>query len=163
MSSNPEEKQTEPQKPAAPAPAAAVTEPKTTIEVSTEEYQTLLGTIKKQNQQIAAYKMREHNAKVTGKPEPKPEPKPEMKLEEHKHEETKAPEPEKQPEAPHFVGPWQKFCPTCAEQNPDFKDETVCVDCGEPLGAAKNLKTKDNPNGALIACPRCGHSHARLK
>jgi|SRR5271157_4511426 len=164
MSSKPEETKPENQNPAGPASAAKPTEEeKVNIEVTAQEYQTLLETVKKQSQQIAAYKMREHNRKVTGNQEPKPEPKPEIKLDEHKHEETKTPEPEKQLETPHYVGPWQKFCPTCGDQNPAFKDETECIDCGEPLGAAANLKTEKNPSGALIACPRCGGHHARSK
>jgi hypothetical protein len=125
------------------------------IEISAEEYENLQNTLKTRDRQIAAYKMREHNTKVTGHVEPKSQPKPE----EHKHEEAKPPETEK---APHYVGPWQKFCPTCGDQNPDFQDETECKDCHTHLGAAKNIKTPENPDGKLVVCPNCGGHRAKL-
>lgn len=54
---------------------------------------------------------------------------------------------------PHFIGAWQKHCPTCGDKNPDFKDETKCDDCGMHLGA-KEVAEK------LKACPNCGGHRA---
>jgi hypothetical protein len=62
----------------------------------------------------------------------------------HSHEEGK----------PHFIGSWQRYCPTCGDQNPEFKDETVCEDCGTHLGA-KQIVEK------LKACPNCGGTRAK--
>jgi hypothetical protein len=58
---------------------------------------------------------------------------------------------------PHYIGSWQRYCPTCGDQNPDFKDETTCDGCGVHLGA-KEVATK------LKACPNCGgHSASMIK
>ena len=54
----------------------------------------------------------------------------------------------------HYIGAWQKFCPTCGDPNPDFKDETVCDGCGMRLGA-KEVAEK------LKACPNCGGKSAK--
>jgi hypothetical protein len=60
------------------------------------------------------------------------------------------------PDEPHYIGSWQKYCPTCGDQNPEFKDETECSDCHTSLGEkAKAEKLK--------ACPNCGGTHARQK
>lgn len=57
---------------------------------------------------------------------------------------------------PHYVGPWQAYCPTCGDKNPDFKDEIVCDTCGQHLGAEKTAIT-------LKACPNCGGKKASRK
>jgi predicted RNA-binding Zn-ribbon protein involved in translation (DUF1610 family) len=67
------------------------------------------------------------------------------KHDKHGHEEGK----------PHYIGAWQHFCPTCGDPNPDFKDETVCTDCGTHLGA-KDVAEK------LKACPNCGGHSAKV-
>jgi predicted RNA-binding Zn-ribbon protein involved in translation (DUF1610 family) len=69
----------------------------------------------------------------------------EEKHDEHGHEEGK----------PHYIGAWQHFCPTCGDPNPDFKDETICTDCGTHLGA-KEVAEK------LKACPNCGGHSAKV-
>ncbi|MHC4397262.1 MAG: hypothetical protein ACYS1A_16615 [Planctomycetota bacterium] len=83
---------------------------------------------------------------------------------EHNHDqpvntETKPEETIKKEREPHFIGEWQKHCPTCGDTNPDFKDETQCDPnnggCGMHLGAQDNLKN-------IRACPNCGHTKARL-
>ena len=52
------------------------------------------------------------------------------------------------PKTEHVVRPWEKFCPDCGGDNPEYKDETECVDCGMSLGAAKYLpKISKCPNG----------------
>jgi predicted RNA-binding Zn-ribbon protein involved in translation (DUF1610 family) len=69
--------------------------------------------------------------------------------------------PEKKEEAkPHLVKAWfPRFCPDkdCelskqrgTHENPSFKDETKCTDCGLHLGAEENVKQN------LAACPNCG-------
>jgi hypothetical protein len=58
---------------------------------------------------------------------------------------------------PHYIGSWQRYCPTCGDQNPEFKDETTCDGCGVHLGA-KEVAEK------LKACPNCGgHSASVIK
>lgn len=60
---------------------------------------------------------------------------------------------------PHFVGKWQKHCPTCGDKNPEFKDETVCdPDKG---GCGMHLGSKDDVE-KMKACPNCGGSKAVL-
>jgi len=79
-----------------------------------------------------------------------PEPVKELEKEEKKEE----PAP-----APHWTGSFQKYCPTCGDANPIFKDETVCSTpgCGQHLGAEEGLKT-------LKACPNCGgHGYDKIK
>lgn len=55
---------------------------------------------------------------------------------------------------PHYIGAWQRFCPTCGDENPDFKDETQCEDCGAHLGAKETAEK-------LKACPNCGGHRAK--
>ena len=55
---------------------------------------------------------------------------------------------------PHYIGAWQRFCPTCGDENPDFKDETQCEDCGAHLGAKETAEK-------LKACPNCGGHKAK--
>ena len=64
----------------------------------------------------------------------------------HKSEETSV--------KPHFVGHWQRYCPECGEQNPDFKDEIECEGCGMHLGAKEDAVK-------LKACPNCGSKKAK--
>lgn len=77
----------------------------------------------------------------------------------HDHEHTESPPPSTpkldghEEGKPHFVGSWQKFCPTCGIPNPDFKDETKCKDCGTHLGAFETANK-------LKACPNCGGHRA---
>jgi hypothetical protein len=113
-----------------------------------KELEDLATTMREENitlkRQVQAYKMRE---KLPKKPEPPTQIAP--PTEEHKEEE------------PHFVGPWQQYCPTCGDKNPAFKDETICNPekggCGMHLGAVAEVEK-------LIACPNCGGKHAaRLK
>lgn len=78
----------------------------------------------------------------------------------HPAETTDPPEKtEKIVQEPHFIGNWQKHCPTCGDTNPDFKDEIECDKdeggCGMHLGAKDNLKN-------LKACPNCGGTKAKL-
>jgi hypothetical protein len=60
-------------------------------------------------------------------------------------------------DAPHYLGSWQAFCPECENDadaaNPNFKDETHCVDCGAHLGAKAAVNK-------LKRCPFCGGHHA---
>jgi ribosomal protein S27AE len=58
--------------------------------------------------------------------------------------------------APHYVGKWQKYCPTCGDANPEFKDETLCSTpgCGMHLGAVEDLPK-------IKACPNCGGKEAK--
>jgi hypothetical protein len=76
-------------------------------------------------------------------------------------EEKKEEEPPKPILPPHFAGSWERYCPTCGEQNPGFKDETVCKDCGTHLGAAADIKTEENPGGVVTACWNCGGKKAK--
>ena len=55
---------------------------------------------------------------------------------------------------PHYVGSWQKYCPTCGDKNPEFKDETVCKDCGTHLGSKKTVEK-------MVTCPHCGGKNAK--
>ena len=55
---------------------------------------------------------------------------------------------------PHYIGAWQRFCPTCGDENPEFKDETQCEDCGAYLGAKETAEK-------LKACPNCGGHRAK--
>jgi archaellum component FlaD/FlaE len=133
---------------AAQAQPTAQTISKPKIEVDADEYARLLEEIKKRDKQIAAYKMREKNPKITQQPlttEKKPSETQEHKHEEHKEEETSKP--------PHFVGSWERFCPECGLENPEFKDETKCKDCSMHLGSAASVEK-------LKACPNCGGKHA---
>ena len=57
---------------------------------------------------------------------------------------------------PHYVGSWHKYCPDCGEVNPEFKDETFCVDCNIDIGAAERIAD-------IKACPNCGKDHFKLK
>jgi rubredoxin len=64
--------------------------------------------------------------------------------------------------------PSQRFCPTCVDDqralNPEFKDESWCADCGEPMGAVSELYDPvRNPKGRTKRCPRCGGKKARVK
>jgi len=59
---------------------------------------------------------------------------------------------------PHFVGKWQHYCTHagCEQENPDWKDETKCKDCGMHLGSVETAKS-------LARCPNCGgHSAKKL-
>jgi len=56
---------------------------------------------------------------------------------------------------PHFIGAWQRYCPTCGDQNPNFKDETECVTCHTRLGAREVAQK-------LKACPNCGGKNAKV-
>ena len=79
-----------------------------------------------------------------------PEPTKEVEKEEKKEE---------APSRPHFYAKWQKFCPECGEENPEFKDETLCdtPGCNFHMGAIDNL-----PN--VKKCPQCGgHSAHKIK
>jgi hypothetical protein len=79
-----------------------------------------------------------------------PEPTETSKIEEKKEE---------PPKPPHFTGSWQKWCPTCGDTNPNFKDETICSTpgCGQHLGAEEGIKD-------LKACPNCGgHKYDKIK
>lgn len=70
-----------------------------------------------------------------------PTPKPQApNLHTHEHE---------TPGQPHIIGAWQRYCPTCGEANPDFKDEVICDTCGTHLGAKAVVEK-------LKACPNCG-------
>lgn len=60
------------------------------------------------------------------------------------------------PAKPHYVGPWQQYCPTCGDKNPEFKDEVACDTCGANLGAAETATQ-------LKACPNCGGKKAHEK
>lgn len=55
---------------------------------------------------------------------------------------------------PHYIGAWQRYCPTCGDENPEFKDETQCEDCGAHLGAKETAEK-------LKACPNCGGHRAK--
>lgn len=77
---------------------------------------------------------------------------------------TETPTPTTEPQTKHeheqepaqHYNAWQKFCPTCGDQNPAFKDETQCTRCGMHLGAKENLSTAENPNAPIKVCPNCG-------
>lgn len=91
-------------------------------------------------------------------PDPVKEEKPGLSLE-VPSENLTAPIPPVEPskKTEHIVRPWEKFCPDCGGDNPEYKDETECVDCHASLGAAKYLPK-------LPACPNCKSSKpARLK
>lgn len=48
----------------------------------------------------------------------------------------------------HTVRYYEKFCPDCGADNPDWKDEIECKGCGTALGAASNApKISRCPNG----------------
>lgn len=64
-------------------------------------------------------------------------------------------DPLKRDEPTHIFGVRQHFCPAGNEKNPDFKDETVCDDCGLHLGAREVAEK-------LSACPNCGNHKAHL-
>jgi hypothetical protein len=93
---------------------------------------------KKPEPPSASTQEKDFNTVLTSNPAPTPE---------HGHTEGQ----------PHYIGSWQRYCPTCGDQNPDFKDETTCDDCGVHLGA-KEIAAK------LKACPNCGgHSASVIK
>ncbi len=98
--------------------------------------------------ELAALRRKRENKVVAHADPPKVDPLPstatEPKTDEHGHEEGK----------PHYIGAWQQFCPTCGDKNPDFKDETVCQDCGQHLGAKETVEK-------LKACPNCGGHRAK--
>ena len=83
-------------------------------------------------------------------------------VESHEHAEAapEAPREEKpaeqEPVKQHARSITDRFCPECADENPDFKDEAWCVDCSRPLGAKDNLPK-------LKACPNCGGKSATSK
>jgi hypothetical protein len=96
----------------------------------------------------------------------------------HKKEEDTTPEePPQQPQAkeepkapPHYVAPFERFCPYCTDQheeNPDFKPEekhAVCSDCGAPLGPLSSIwEPVKNPEGKLKRCYNCGGTKARIR
>jgi hypothetical protein len=115
--------------------------------VSIEEYENLRQENIKLKKEVQLAKMREKKVSLKGGKqlaeqfEKKEEP---PKPEEHTLDEKK----------PHYVGPWQRFCPTCGEQNPDFKDETECKDCHMHLGPVAYVEK-------LKACPNCGGHNAK--
>jgi hypothetical protein len=125
---------------------------KPVVEDELSKIKTELAKAKEETQRVtkelaALRRKRENKAAVTSNP-PKEDPLPstatEPKTDEHGHTEG----------MPHYVGSWQRYCPTCGDQNPEFKDETVCEDCGQHLGA-KDLVQK------LKACPNCGGHKAK--
>ena len=67
---------------------------------------------------------------------------------EHSHEE---------PKHNHATRSFDKFCPNCAEPNPDFKEPAFfCADCLEPIGTEEDLKNAK-------VCHNCGHEEAITK
>lgn len=68
----------------------------------------------------------------------------------HEHEQ---PDPSQGREAQtgHLMHKWQRFCtgPNCEGENPDFKDETQCDNCGMHLGSVEVATS-------LSRCPSCG-------
>lgn len=117
--------------------------------VSIEEYENLRKEVVTLKKQLSAASMREKlvqkNKLKAGKElaeqvEKKEEPKPQ----EEKHDEKK----------PHYIAEWQHYCPTCGDENPDFKDETICKDCGMHLGPMAYVEK-------LKVCPNCGGHNAK--
>jgi hypothetical protein len=123
------------------------TTPKPKIEIDADEYTKMIEDSKRKDRVIAAYKMREKNPKVTGKPSA-PEIKP-TEPHEHRENEIETTTPTPGPGKPHYVGTWQQYCPDCGDKNPEFKDETECPDCHMHLGAKDQVEK-------LKACPNCG-------
>jgi hypothetical protein len=80
--------------------------------------------------------------------EPKPEPEPAVVPQPAP---AAPPEPEKTKVVEHSMSITDAFCPECGGPNPDFKDETECIECGHPLGAIATLDKVKN-------CPGCGKS-----
>lgn len=73
----------------------------------------------------------------------------------------------------HQVNWFPRYCPdgrcgTLTEaENKGFKDEVACAanggkGCGMHLGALKDIKTPDNPEGTIVRCPNCGGQDIRL-
>ena len=57
----------------------------------------------------------------------------------------------------HATRSFDKFCPNCAEPNPDYKEpEFFCADCLEPIGTEEDLKSAK-------VCHNCGHEEAITK
>jgi hypothetical protein len=68
------------------------------------------------------------------------------------------------PKIEHMVRPWEKFCPDCGSDNPEWKDETECVDCHTPLGAVKYVsKMKKCPNGNCSVTSKRDELHFKLR
>jgi len=61
---------------------------------------------------------------------------------------------EPEPEHVHATHSSDKFCKTCGEKNPDYKQpETMCKNCNEPTGTFEEMK-KDS------RCKNCGSEEA---
>lgn len=129
------EKQVEPSK-----------EEKKTVEIDAQELLDLRAEIEQLKKEKPKKTVEKHGGKKQTPPLTlTPPASPPASATEHGHEEGK----------PHYIGAWQKYCPTCGDSNPDFKDETECEDCHIHLGA-KEVAEK------LKACPNCGGHRAKV-
>ena len=149
------EKQTETQNTPEKKPDAAPAQTQT-VTMSKTDFDALIARVEKSENEIKGLKLRTDRKEK--RENPAPTQKETQKEPESKPAETKTSienvETDKH-EHPHF-NKWQRFCPTCGDQNPEFKDETQCVRCGTHLGAKENLSTAENPNAPIKVCPNCG-------
>jgi len=117
-------------------------------DITTEEFAKLNRQLRSKNREIGGYKgkITQLQAEIDN-----------LKgLGEHNLTKQNPEEPTIQEQSPHYVGTWHKYCPDCGEENPEFKDETYCIDCNIDIGAAERIAD-------IKACPNCGKDHFKLK
>lgn len=55
-------------------------------------------------------------------------------------------------QGPHVIKSWHpRYCSDCGTENPGFKNEVACANCGISLGAEEDVKKE-----GFKVCPNCG-------